>query len=472
VEPLVKARYAAADVARWTGGFCVAGPPGAQMQGASIDSRTLKSGELFVAIVGPTHDGHDHLAGAIKAGAAGLLVECDRELPDQLPDELAVVEVPDTTSALGALGRGHRARFDGPVVAITGSNGKTTTKEMCAGILSVRGPCHRTPGNLNNQFGLPLTLLGRDVDDHAMVVELGMNHRGEIAELVAVAQPTVGLITNVGTAHIEYLGSREEIAREKGDIVAGLHPHATAVLNADDPLVMQQAARCEARVVTFGVNEDADVRVLGANARAGGGYTFRLSTPDGAVEAEILSLGSTALINAAAAAAGAWATGATPEEIRQGLATHEPVKGRLQPRQLGDDRVLIDDTYNANPQSTEAALRVLADLRGDHRAIAVLADMGELGAAADDAHRDAGQMAAKLGIDHLIALGTRAETIAGAAIEAGMDRENVAVATDHADAGARASAWLAAGDTVLVKGSRSMQMERVVEVICAEKGTE
>ncbi|MBW1843286.1 MAG: UDP-N-acetylmuramoyl-tripeptide--D-alanyl-D-alanine ligase, partial [Deltaproteobacteria bacterium] len=192
------------DALRWTGGALVAGDVATALSGVSIDSRTVKPGELFFAIVGPSHDGHKFLENALDRGATALIVERGRTLPDVLA--VPVITVEDTTRALGSLAAGHRAEFDGPVVAITGSNGKTTTKEMCAAILSVSAPCHRTPGNLNNQYGLPLTLLGRSEADRSLVVELGMNHRGEIAQLVEIAKPTVGVITNVGTAHIEFLG--------------------------------------------------------------------------------------------------------------------------------------------------------------------------------------------------------------------------------------------------------------------------
>ncbi|MGE4606373.1 MAG: UDP-N-acetylmuramoyl-tripeptide--D-alanyl-D-alanine ligase, partial [Myxococcota bacterium] len=385
-----------ADLVRWTSGSLSRGSPDTMLRGVSIDSRSVESGELFIAIVGPNHDGHRFCGMARERGAACLLVERGREGSLDSQGGVAIVSVDETTCALGALGAAHRASFSGPVVAITGSNGKTTTKEMCASILSVAAPCHRTPGNLNNQFGLPLTLLSRDEHDCTMVVELGMNHRGEIAELVRLARPSVALITNVGTAHIEHLGSREEIAMEKGDIVATLPSEATAVLNADDAEVMSQAERTAARILTFGTGGDADVRAVRVGELAGGGYTFELVTPSGSTDAEVKGLGHTALVNALAASAAALSAGASLRAIAAGLANHEPIDGRLQQRELAGDILLVDDTYNANPQSTEAALRMLAARKGTQRALAVLGDMSELGEASEAAHRYTGTLAAKL----------------------------------------------------------------------------
>ncbi|HEY5656429.1 MAG TPA: UDP-N-acetylmuramoyl-tripeptide--D-alanyl-D-alanine ligase, partial [Myxococcota bacterium] len=252
--------FIAREAVEWSGGALAAGRADIQLRGVSIDTRSLEAGDLFVAIVGPHHDAHDYLEQAVGAGAAGLLVQRGRAMPSGLPSTLPVIAVDDTTRALGALAAGHRAGYTGPLVAITGSNGKTTTKEMCAAILSIAAPCLKNEGNLNNEFGLPLTLLRRDASHRSVVVEIGMNHRGEIANLAAIARPTVSAITNVGTAHIEYLGSREAIAAEKGDLIAQLDADGVAVLNADDPLVLEQGARTRARRLTFGFGADADVR--------------------------------------------------------------------------------------------------------------------------------------------------------------------------------------------------------------------
>jgi UDP-N-acetylmuramoyl-tripeptide--D-alanyl-D-alanine ligase len=460
--------FSAADAVRWTGGELVRGESESSFAGVTIDSRNVPAGSLFVAIAGARFDGHDFLDDAVRAGAAGCLVRLGHKAPERASCAIAVE---DTTRALGALAAGHRRRHAGPLVAITGSNGKTTTKEMCAAIFAVSGPCLKNEGNLNNEFGLPITLLRRGAEHKSVVVELGMNHRGEIARLAAIAQPRVGVITNAGTAHIEHLGSRENIALEKGDLVAALEADATAVLNADDPLVLAQATRTRARVVRFGRGEQADVRADGVSATHDGRHRFALSAPQGKVEVSVAGLGETTVPNALAAAAAALASGVSLADVAAGLRHYSPVAGRLTPIALARGGLLIDDTYNANPQSMEVALRTLA--RGDGgRRIAVLGDMGELGEYGADAHRDAGALAAQLGIDRLYAVGSHAGEVVAAARAAGMDAASLHAGRDWEETAQRVLDGLAAGDRVLVKGSRSMKMERIVAHVRRGAGAE
>jgi UDP-N-acetylmuramoyl-tripeptide--D-alanyl-D-alanine ligase len=461
----LSAGIAVADVVRWTGGELVAGDPTRVCRGAGIDSRRVGPDQLFVAIRGPRHDAHDFLADAAAAGAAAVLVARGAAIPETVRARCAVVAVTDTTAALGALAAGWRATWEGPVVAVTGSNGKTTTKEMCAAILSVRGPCLATQGNLNNQFGLPLTLLRREPSHWAAVVELGMNHEGEIAPLAAIARPTVGVITNVGTAHIEHLGSQDAIAAEKGALFEALPESAVAVANADDARVVAQLARTKARPLCFGLAARADVRAERVLARGARGCRFELATPEGRIDAQVAGIGRVPVINALAAAASALAAGATLDEVGAGLAGYRPPAGRLEPRALPGDGVLLDDTYNANPQSMEVALRSLAEHKGASRGIAVLGDMGELGATARDAHRATGRLAASLGLDFVFALGAHAGDLLDAAVAGGLARERAVEGRDHDDLAARVRGVLRDGDWVLVKGSRSMKMERIVAAL-------
>lgn len=456
----MSAPFSAKDVVRWTRGELLTGDPDVRFSGVSIDTRTVEAGDLFVAVRGPNHDAHDYLDRALSAGAAGLLVERGRSVPD----DCTAVAVDDTTVSLGTLAAGHRAGFDGPLVAITGSNGKTTTKEMCAAILMQAGPTLSTRGNLNNQFGLPLTLLSREAKQRFAVVELGMNHRGEIAPLARIARPSVGVVTNVGTAHIEYLGSRDDIAKEKGDLFAALAEDGIAVANADDARVVEQAERGPARTLFFGCGPGADVRASGVEDDDTG-FRFTLHSPQGSVPVQVAGLGETTVANALAAAAAALAAGASLQNVADGLAAYAGVEGRMQPRSLPGGLRVIDDSYNANPQSVDAALRSLARLRGSHRTLAVLGDMGELGDAATHAHREAGALAAELGIDFLLALGEHADAVAQGARSGGMAPERVHVEASHEDAGRRVRELLGADDWVLVKGSRSMRMERVVEAL-------
>ena len=460
--------FPVSELVAWTGGHLVAGDAELTLAAVSTDTRTLVEGALFVAIRGPRHDAHDHLDAALAAGAAALLVERDSAVPAGA--DVPVVLVPDTTAALGALAAGHRRGFTGPVIAITGSNGKTTTKEMCAAILSQRGPCLKNRGNLNNAYGLPLTLLEREAAHEALVVELGMNHRGEIAPLAAIARPTVGVITNVGSAHIEHLGSQQEIALEKGDLIAALPANAVAVLNADDPRVMAQAARTAARIVRFGCEQPADVCAERVRPTGDGGFAFDLVVTEGVTEAgrwpiEVAGLGEPTVLNALAAAAAALAAGAEPQDVVRGLAAYTGIDGRMAQIVLPGGVNLIDDSYNANPQSMEAALRSLASHARGGRAIAVLASMGELGTAAEAAHRAMGQLAAELGIAALFSYGDYAETLAEGATAAGLAEGDVSIAKSHEELAASVSERLREGDWVLIKGSRAMAMEKVVALL-------
>jgi UDP-N-acetylmuramoyl-tripeptide--D-alanyl-D-alanine ligase len=455
--------FRAKDAVLWTRGRLARGDAETSFAGVATDTRADVAGRLFVALVGERHDAHAFVAQALAAGAAGALVQREGAAPADA--QAAVVVVPDTTLALGALAAGHRSSFTGPLVAITGSNGKTTTKEMCAAILSVAGPCLKNRGNLNNNIGLPLTLLERDAVHRALVVEIGMNHRGEIAPLAAIARPTVGVITNVGTAHIEHLGSRDAIALEKGDLVAALAPEASAVLNADDPRVLAQRERTRARCVTFGLAAGADVRAERVTALGERGFAFDLVTAGARTALQVAGLGDSTVPNALAAAAAALAAGASLAEVAEGLARYQPVGGRMERVALPRNIILINDTYNANPQSMQVALESLAKLKGKSRGIAVLGDMGELGDAALEAHRATGRRVAELGLDHLFALGQFAEAVAGAAVEAGMPRERVHVGGSHEQVASALRELLQGNDWVLVKGSRSMKMERVVEAL-------
>jgi UDP-N-acetylmuramoyl-tripeptide--D-alanyl-D-alanine ligase len=467
----VSARFTVADVLAWTGGRLVAGEAQRRCHGAGIDSRRVTPDSVFVAIRGPRHDAHDFLAQAAAAGAACLVVARDAVLPAAARERCAVIEVADTTAALSALGAGYRATWTGPVVAITGSNGKTTTKEMCAAVLGMRGACARTEGNLNNQFGLPLTLLARDGADWAAVVEIGMNHAGEILPLAAIARPSVGVITNVGTAHIEHLGSQDAIAREKGALFEALGEDGVAVANADDARVVAQLARTKARPLLFGLGAGADVRADRIEAAGAAGCRFALATPAGSAGARVAGIGRIPVVNALGAAAGALGAGATLDEIVAGLDAYRPPRGRLHPIALPHGGVLLDDTYNANPQSMEVALQSLAEHKGARGGIAVIGDMGELGATAAAAHRAAGRLAATLGLDFVIALGAHAERVVAGALEGGLAKERAVAARDHDDAAERVREALRDGDWVLVKGSRSMQMERVVASLTgAESG--
>ncbi len=381
-----------------------------------------------------------------------------------LPDPLPQIEVRDTRRALGDLARAWRRRIACPVIGITGSNGKTTTKEMTAAILRQRGPVLSTVGNLNNDIGVPLTLFGLAPEHRFAVIEMGANHAGEIARLAEIAEPAVAVVTMCGPAHLEGFGSLEGVARAKGEIYASLGAGETAVINADDPFAGSwRAAAGAARIVEFGMGAGAHVRA--ECVRQGGvgeGVDFELVTPAGATAARLMLDGKHNVMNALAAAAAAMAAGASLEEIRAGLLATTHVKGRLNLRPARHGLTIIDDTYNANPASLAAALSVLARRPG--RRWLLLGDMGELGEAALAAHREAGRLARAEGVERLFTLGELAGE-AAATFGAGARR-----CADHAEAIATIGALAAPDVTLLAKGSRRMALDRVVDALREPEG--
>ncbi len=423
----------------------------------SSDSRTLKSGDLFVAIRGPRYDGHDFLDTCLRAGAAGAIVS--QPLAIMLPQ----VVVKDTLSALAALASAWRAQFDIPVVGVGGSNGKTTVKEMTASILGRLGPCLATLGNLNNHIGVPLTLMRLEGAHRTAVIEMGANRLGDVAALAAIARPTVGLITNAGAEHLEGFGSLEGVAQGEGEMVAALRPQDTAVINADDDYAgLWRSLSKAGRMVTFGLAKQAEVRALDIEQSVTAeGFALRFNLVAGAERCAIqLRLaGRHNVINALAAAAAARAAGAPVQAIAAGLAEVRAVKGRLQRIAAANGSWLIDDSYNANPSSLRAALELLRDLEGAKWL--VLADMGELGEFSQQSHVEAGALARASGVARLFAAGPMSAHAAesfGRGAEWFPDVEALI---------RRVAAELEPGTTVLIKGSRMNRLERVVEALAA-----
>jgi UDP-N-acetylmuramoyl-tripeptide--D-alanyl-D-alanine ligase len=425
------------------------------------DSRTLERGQLFVALKGPKFDGSGYVAAAHAAGAAGALVPAAQNVP------LPQIVVPDTQAALEQAARAWRAAFVGPLIGVAGSNGKTTAKEMTAAILAQAGATLATRGNLNNHIGVPLTLLRLTEAHRFAVIEMGANHPGEVAALVALARPSVGMITNAGAEHLEGFGSLEGVARAEGEMVAGLASVATAVINADDEFAPLWRSSTAARVVTFGLKGGADFFADDVRASVGsGGFSseFRLNAPHGSADIRLALAGTHNVANALAAAAAAASAGATLAHISAGLAAVRAVPGRLQFRPGPGGVWLIDDSYNANPSSMHAAIEVLAGLDG--RRWLALGDMGELGAFAADAHAEIGEFARARGIERLYATGSlmaRATESFGAGAFWFPDVPALTAAL--------ATALAQAGPTVrlLVKGSRSNRLERLVAALTGER---
>lgn len=447
-------------IALWSAGRLATGSPLGTVTTVCTDSRSLKAGDLFVALRGDKFDGHTFIAEASKRGAAGAIVE---EFPAELPPGFAVILVKDTLQALQRLGAEYRRSLDLQVVGLTGSNGKTSTKDLTAAVLSENFQVTKTEGNLNNHIGVPLTLLRARGTDQIGVFEFGMNHAGEIAPLAAMAAPEVGIITNIGMAHIEYMGSREAIAQEKGMLAEALPPSGTLILNANDPFSESIAVRTKADVVLAGVGKG---EVFASDLRAGAsGTKFTLNADGRAAPAELAVPGEHMVQNAVLAVAAGRVFGLSLEECAAGLTQLRLTKGRLEQKMIRGIQV-IDDTYNANPDSVAAALRTIASMPAAGRRIAVLGRMGELGAEAERGHRLVGEVAAQAHLDSVIGVGEEAQWITDAAWRGGVEKVVRVESTEEATKVLRDLAK--AGDLVLIKGSRSARMERIVEGLLAQ----
>lgn len=429
-----------------------------QFDSVGSDSRNIKAGQLFVALKGPNFVGSKFAAEALKKGAVAVL------LSDDVVEARPALLVNDTRLALGELAKYWRSKFTTPVVAITGSNGKTTTKEMLTDILAANAhehaKVHATYGNLNNDIGLPLTLLKMNASHQYVVLEMGMNHLGEIDYLTHIAQPSVALINNAGTAHIGELGSRDNIAKAKGEIFAGLQADGVAVINADSDYAQYwQSLNSNKKVVTFGLSEHADIHAT--YKEADGVSLVCLTTPQGSVDFKLKVQGAHNINNALAASAAAFALGVSNAKIAQGLNNFNGVYGRLERKAGMHGAIIIDDTYNANPDSMMAAINVLAKASGER--ILVLGDMGELGVDAINMHMHIGAYAKTSGIETLYCLGQMSVAMV----------QGFGVGAQHfgsAEAIAEAiSSQLKSNTTVLVKGSRFMRMERVVNLLVARE---
>ncbi len=420
----------------------------------STDTRKLAPGALFVALTGPSFDGHDFVAVARERGACAALVS--RAVADPLPQ----LRVADTRRALGQLAAAWRNRFHRPLIALTGSNGKTTLKEMIAAILRVRGPTLATEGNLNNDIGVPLTLLRLDAKATYAVIEMGANHPGEIAGLTALARPDVAIINNAGPCHLEGFGDLDGVARSKGEIFQGLGLNGTAIINRDDPYADYWARLNPGRrLVDFGLDQPAAVSGQVLDATSG---RFRLVTAIGQSEIHLPVPGRHNVRNALAAAAAALTVGATLDEVRQGLENLPAVGGRLQRLQGGYGGPVIHDAYNANPASLAAALQTVGAEPG--RKWLVLGDMWELGPTADALHAQAGQEARAAGFERLYALGAHSRAAVHAFGGGGEHFATMEALSAALDRGVRNGGE---PPLVLVKGSRGMRMERVVEALAA-----
>jgi UDP-N-acetylmuramoyl-tripeptide--D-alanyl-D-alanine ligase len=445
------------EIARTVGGSIVSGQMkagGIFEGGYAFDSRLLKPGDLFFALKGEVRDGREFVASARARGAAAAVVS---HKVDGLPDDFIQIAVESTLDALQQLAIKTRDGIRIPVIAISGSNGKTTTKEMLAHILSGTMKVFKSPGNFNNHIGVPLTILGAPRDSKVLVMELGSNHRGEIARLARIARPHVGVLTNVGRAHIGFFGSLEETAREKSDVLRHLEPGGTGVVNADDRLLAGALDDIEAGLVTFGIERTAQFMAAGVKPLAGGGSTFNV----GAQEFRIKVPGFHNVYNALAATAAASLLEVGVPASAEALETFEPFRVK---KVSAGSITIMDDSYNANPDSVKAAADILSAMPASRR-IFILGEMLELGSESERLHMEVGQMLAASGADIVIGIGGMTRSTVASALSAGMAPDSALFFETKADAQAHIADAVRDGDVILVKGSRLAGLEEICEFL-------
>src|SRR5438067_3464424 len=444
------------QIAQFVGASLESGDGTVVINKISTDSRTIKPGELFVALHGENFDAHDFVEAAAKSGASGALV--NRNWNRHVPNNFALIRALDPLNAYQQIAANYRQSLTLKVLAITGSNGKTSTKDFAASVLARKFRVTKTEGNFNNHVGLPRTILEATSQDQVAVWEIGMNHPGEVAALAKLAAPDVAIITNIGVAHIEFMGSRERIAEEKGALAEAVGAQGTVILNADDSLSRSIALRARGKVVLAGTSAGT-IRASEIN-QTESGTDFTITEGAHRCRALVHVPGLHMVQNALLAVAAGRVFGVSLEDCAAGLAAAPLAKARLQIKQIGGVE-FIDDSYNANPDSMKAALRTLAELPADGKRIAVLGEMRELGDELERGHREVGETAATLKIDQLIAIGDVAAAIADAAKHAGL--EKTAIVASTSEAAELLSEIAAPGDLVLVKGSRLARTERVIE---------
>jgi UDP-N-acetylmuramoyl-tripeptide--D-alanyl-D-alanine ligase len=432
----------------------------ATVTGVSTDTRTLARGQLFLALRGPRFNGAEFVAAAATAGAVAAVVDASTAAAAARAG-LPLIVVADVLAALQRAALAHRERFAGTVIAVAGSNGKTTVKEMLAGILAERGATMATAGNLNNHIGVPLTLLRLSAEHAHAVIEIGANHPGEVAQLVRLARPQVAIVTNAGAEHLEGFGDIAGAARAEGELFEGLAANATAVINAEDDYAgLWRSQAAQSHQVLFGFRPSADVRALDPRSQIDGqGFLsgFALIAPQGRAQIELRLAGMHNILNATGAAAAALAAGAQLEQVRTGLAKMRPVRGRLQFKRAASGAWLLDDSYNANPSSMRVAIDVLASVPGPKWFVA--GAMGELGAASDASHRELGEYARRHGVTRLLGFGEAARLTVdsfGAGGQWYADIESLQRELEKS---------LSADVRLLVKGSRSNRLERLVDYL-------
>ena len=454
-------------------GTLIAGAAQNTISGISTDSRLVEKGNMFIALQGENFDGHDFVRKVVEQGASSVLIS-NTSMPDleKLDKAVSIIKVSDTLQALGDLAHNYRQRFSLPVIGITGSSGKTTTKEMMATIIGRAKNILKTEGNLNNLIGLPQTLFRLTAEHELAILEMGTNTRGEIKRLTRIAAPNIGLITNIGPAHLEGFGSVDVVALEKSDLFLNMPQAGIAVANLDDEAVKIIAEKWNGRRVNFSMSPNADITVSDIEKNGARGMRFNLIVNGISQKVEMKIAGIHHIYNAMAAAACAWTAGIDPETIKEGLSAFLPVGGRMEIIKLQNGAYVIDDSYNANPASVREALMTLKDLKNNHNGYVFLGDMLELGDAACEMHRRIGTLLGTIGVNAVFLQGEYRSIVAAAAMEGGMSQEGIFIMEDSKEGILFLKKYLKKGDWILVKGSRRMKMETIVAQICAEFGSD
>lgn len=464
---LVMSNMSAAQVASCTGGTLVSGSGTAAVSGVSIDSRTLKQGDLFFAIRGPRDDGHRYVPDVLARGAAGAVVATDYGMPPDFPADRVLLKVADTHRALKALAAYLRGLWQGSLVAITGSMGKTTTKEFSAHVLQTSFTVYRSPGNYNNLFGLPLALCGLGADDQIGIFEMGMSAPGEIAEMCRLAQPAVGVITNVAPVHLEFFAGIQEIARAKAELAAGLGSDGTLICNLDDPLVASIASSFKGRKTGFGLTEVSDVCASDIELVSLRETRFRITVGGRTRPASIPFAGRHCVMNALAAVALGVHYGIDLDQIIASLRQlrQNPMRGQV--LTFEDGFTVIDDSYNSNPHALRMMIEALCGLPCSGRRMLVAGEMLELGPEAGRLHYECGARASRSGVDIVVAVRGAAREIVRGALESGMPTGNVYFFTEVDPATDFVTRAVKPGDVILVKGSRGTRLDRMIRALKA-----
>lgn len=450
------------ELAAWTSGVWTGKVKKGEITGISTDSRTIMPGELFIPIKGDNFDGHVFIKDVLRRGASGFLTS---QPPHPDIADMGGILVPCTMKAYQDIARNYLKQFRIPVTAVTGSNGKTTVKDMISQLLEGRYKTVKTEKNFNNEIGVPKTVFNVDSSTEALVVELAMRGLGQIRQLAEIVKPDIALITNIGEAHYELLGSIEAIAEAKSEILEHLNPSGFAILNADDPWFFKFAEKSPARVVSFGAKHNADVLLLKSDDLGLKGYNLILSVDKKIHSFYLPLLGTHNIYNALAAVAAARCLRLSLKEIEERMRNLKPSDKRMEAVQTQSGWTVLNDSYNASPASTIKALDILGNLPCTGRRIAVLGDMLELGVIARQSHRNIGEYAYGKRINALIVKGDLGAEIAEGALISGMDKKNVLLINDNKDISQYLKKFLHKGDVVLIKGSRRMAMEEIVEEI-------